>query len=171
MTHQEFNSELINKRSILFAFALKLTKNYQDAQDLFQDGTTRAFRYCSHFEMGTNFRAWMSMIIRNTFISDFRAKKRKSLVKESFENTLFNSKNRNALDNQGETNMRIQDIYTILDQLDEKYAIPFTMHFQGYQYKEIGEKLGLPIGTVKSRLYTARETLKKEITAKYEMSI
>lgn len=166
MTHQEFNSELISKRSTLFAFALKLTNDYQDAQDLFQDGTTRAFRYCSHFEMGTNFRAWMSMIIRNTFISDFRVKKRSIFVKESFY-----SENKNTLDNQGETNMRIQDIYKILDQLDEKYAVPFLMHYQGYQYKEIGEKLGLPIGTVKSRLYTARQTLQKEITAKYEMSI
>ncbi len=166
MTHQEFNSELVSKRSILFSFALKLTKNYQDAQDLFQDGTTRAFHYCSHFEMGTNFRAWMSMIIRNTFISDFRTKKRRSLAYESFY-----TENENTMDNQGETNMRIQDIYRILDQLDEKYAVPFLMHYQGYQYKEIGDTLGLPIGTVKSRLYTARQTLRKEINAKYEISI
>jgi len=171
MTNQEFNQELMSKRSILFSFALKLTKNYQDAQDLFQDGTTRAFQYRAHFEMGTNFRAWMATIIRNTFISDYRAKKRKNLVNESFESARYYSENKHVLDNQGEINMRIQDIYTILDHLDEKYGVPFSMHFQGYQYKEIGETLGLPIGTVKSRLYTARETMKKEINAKYEISI
>jgi RNA polymerase sigma-70 factor (ECF subfamily) len=171
MTHKEFNRELINKRSILFSFALKLTKNYQDAQDLFQDGTTRAFHYCSHFEMGTNFRAWMSTIIRNTFISDYRAKKRRNLVNESFESFLFYTEDKNTLANQGEVNMRIQDVYKMMDELDDKYSVPFLMHYQGYQYKEIGQILGLPVGTVKSRLYTARQTLQEMINTKDCVSI
>ena len=64
MTTCEFNRELNNARSLLFSFALKLTKDYQNAQDLFQDAATRAFRYCERFESGTNFRAWMSVSSR-----------------------------------------------------------------------------------------------------------
>ncbi|WP_367390613.1 RNA polymerase sigma factor [Lewinella sp. LCG006] len=166
MTHQEFNVELINKRSILFAFALKLTKDYQDAQDLFQDGTMRAFHYCSHFVMGTNFRAWMATIIRNTFINNFRENKRRGLVKISFERSLLYTESKSTLANQGEVNIRIQEIYGMLDEVDDKYSVPFLMHHQGYQYKEIGQALNLPIGTVKSRLYTARQVLQKKVNAR-----
>ncbi len=166
MTNTEFNLELGHAKSILFSSALKLTKNYQDAQDLFQDGVMRGFHHRSRFEMGTNFRAWMFTIMRNTFINNFRAKKVRRLVNEPFESFLLYTENKMSLANQSETNMRVQEIYEILDALDDKYSVPFMMHHQGYAYKEIGEYLGLPIGTVKSRLYTARQTLQKMIQAK-----
>ena len=60
MTNQEFNRELIKIRSILFSYTLNLTKNDQDARDLLQESSFRAFRYCSNFVMNTNFRAWMT---------------------------------------------------------------------------------------------------------------
>lgn len=163
MTNLEFNRELSNVKSTLFSFALKLTSDHQDAQDLFQEAATRGYRYCSRFEMGTNFRAWMSTIIRNTFINQYRAKQKKRTVSEPIESFTFSIENRNIVANQGEMNLRIQEINKVLDQLNDIYRIPFMMHFQGYEYKEIAAHLSLPIGTVKSRLHTARARLKKMI--------
>ncbi|PHN06980.1 RNA polymerase sigma factor [Flavilitoribacter nigricans] len=166
MTSIEFNSELKNTQDKLFGFALKLTKDYQDAQDLFQDAVTRGFRYSNGFETGTNFRAWMSTIIRNTFINKCRSAKRKRTVSEPIENLAYALEGQNPLVNQGEMNMRIQELYQSLDQLNDIYRIPFMMHFQGYEYKDIAEELNIPIGTIKSRLHTARQQLKDIILAK-----
>lgn len=166
MTNSEFEQEITRQQSVLFSFSLKLTRNYQDAQDLFQDGAARGFRYCFRFETGTNFRAWMSMIIRNTFINNFRIRKRSPIVNEPLETFLFAIENRNGITNQGERNLLFQDIYGMLDELSDLYSIPFILQYEGYEYKEIAQKLGLPLGTVKSRLYTARIQLQEKVMAK-----
>lgn len=166
MTSLEFNSELNNTKDTLFGFALKLTNDYQDAQDLFQDAAARGFRYCKGFESGTNFRAWMATIIRNTFINKHRAKKRRRTVSEPIENFAYALEGQNPLVNQGEMNVRLQEIHKVLDQLSDIYRVPFLMHFQGYEYKDIADALNIPIGTIKSRLHTARQQLKEMIVAK-----
>lgn len=169
MTTIEFDRELTNVKSTLFSFALKLTKDYQDAQDLFQDAAARGYRYCGRFEMGTNFRAWMATIIRNTFINKCRANQKRRTVSEPIESFTYSIENHNIVANQGEMDMRIQEIYRMLDQVNEIYRIPFMMHYQGYEYKDIAEKLDLPIGTIKSRLHTCRSMLKKLIAQKDEL--
>jgi RNA polymerase sigma-70 factor (ECF subfamily) len=166
MTTLEFNQELTNVKSTLFSFALKLTKDYQDAQDLFQDAAARGFRYCNRFEMGTNFRAWMATIIRNTFINKCRANQKRRTVSEPIETFTYSIENQNIVANQGEMDMRIQEIYRMLENISEIYRIPFMMHYQGFEYKDIAEQLDLPIGTIKSRLHTARTMLKKMIVEK-----
>jgi RNA polymerase sigma-70 factor (ECF subfamily) len=166
MTNLEFEQELTREKPLLFSFSMKLTRNYQDAQDLFQDGAARGFRYCFRFESGTNFRAWMSTIIRHTFINNFRARQRKRTVNEPIETFLFSIKNENIVANQGEMNMRIQEIYSMLDELKDLYSIPFILHFKGYEYQEIAQQLQLPLGTVKSRLHTARKLLQEKMIAK-----
>ena len=170
MTNLEFEQELTHHKPILFSFTLKLTQNYHDAQDLFQDAASRGFRYRLRFEMGTNFRAWMSTIIRNIFINNFRARQRKRTVNEPIETFLFSIENQNSVANHGEMNMRIQEIYSMLDELKDLYAIPFIMHYKGYVYKEIAQHLSLPIGTVKSRLHTARKLLQEKIMVKNRVS-
>lgn len=163
MNTVEFNQELNSYRDILFRFALKLTKDYQDAQDLFQDATTRGFRYREKFTMGTNFKAWMSTIIRNTFITKIRSKRRLKVVSEPLDTFTFAIENRNTVGNDGEAKLRIEAIVDQLNQLSDLYRIPFVMHYRGYEYKEIAAHLDIPIGTVKSRLSTARGMLKKSL--------
>lgn len=170
MTSLEFEQELKHHKPMLFSFSLKLTRTYHDAQDLFQDATTRGFYYRFSFKLGTNFRAWMSTIIRNTFINNFRARQRKRTINEPIETFLFSLENQNTVANQGEMNMRVQEIYSMLDELKDLYAIPFMLHFKGYVYKEIAQHLSLPIGTVKSRLHTARKLLQEKIIAKNQVS-
>jgi len=163
MTNAEFNRELAGTQSILFRFALKLTRDHQDAQDLFQDAATRAYRYSNRFELGTNFRAWMSTIIRNTFISNYQRNKKQQTVSEPLASFSYFIESKNIVSNKGEMDMRIKEIYGLLDEIDEIYRIPFLMHFQGYEYKDIAEKLSTPIGTIKSRLHTARLKLKQKL--------
>lgn len=163
MTTLEFNQELNSAKSLLFSFALKLTKDYQNAQDLFQDASTRAYRYCEKFESGTNFRAWMSTIIRNTFINRCRFEQKRRNLSEPIESFTYAIENKNIVANQGESNLRIREIYNALDQLSDIYRVPFLMHLQGYEYKDIAEHMDVPIGTIKSRLSTARSMLKDAI--------
>lgn len=163
MTAFEFDRELSNAKSLLFSFALKLTKDYQNAQDLFQDAATRGFRYCEKFETGTNFRAWMSTIIRNTFINRCRSNQKRRNLSEPIESFTYAIENQNIVANEGEANLRIQEVHQVLDQLSDIYRVPFLMHLQGYEYKDIAEHMEVPIGTIKSRLSTARSMLKTSL--------
>lgn len=163
MTTFEFDRELNKAKSLLFNFALKLTQDYQNAQDLFQDAATRGFRYCDKFETGTNFRAWMSTIIRNTFINRCRSTQKNRNVSEPIETFTYAIESTSIVANEGESNLRMQEIYKALDKLSDIYRVPFLMHLQGYEYKDIAEHMEVPIGTIKSRLSTARLLLKSSI--------
>ena len=161
MTKRDFNRHLERIQPFLFSFALKLTNNYQNAQDLFQDAAARGFRYRDKFEMGTNFRAWMGTILRNTFINHCRAAKKRQTVDEPLDTFTHAIENQNAVSNQGEVNMRMTELNKLIDRLSGLYRVPFMMHYQGYEYQEIADHLSIPIGTVKSRLNTARTKLKQ----------
>jgi len=163
MNTAEFSQLLETNRDTLFRFALKLTRNYQDAQDLFQDAVVRAFRYRQKFQMGTNFKAWMATIIRNTMITKSRIKRRLKIAGEPIETYAYAIESRNMVSNQAEVDLRMEELHLLLDRLPEIHRIPFLMHYKGYEYKEIAEQMDIPIGTVKSRLNTARKTLKTMI--------
>ncbi|MEM1214102.1 MAG: RNA polymerase sigma factor [Bacteroidota bacterium] len=159
----QFQRELNNVRDIVFRFALKLTGDYQDAQDLWQESCIRAFRYREKFERGTNFKAWLSTIVRNSFVTNYRKRKRRRQISEPVETFDYALESKMMVPNEGEANMRIQAIYHQLDQLSDLYRVPFLMHYQGYEYKEIAEKLSIPMGTTKSRIFTARRMLKQQL--------
>lgn len=160
MTPNEFSLDLQSHKDILFSFALKLTGNYQDAQDLFQNASLRAYKYRNRFEPGTNFRAWMATIIRNTLVTQYRKDRKRRVSSQPIENFIFAIENQNTIANSGEQNLCLQELLLSLDLLKDLYRTPFLMHYQGYEYKEIAEYLDVPIGTVKSRLNTARSRLK-----------
>ncbi len=163
LNEMQFEKELNDVQDMVFRFALKLTGNYQDAQDLWQEACIRAFRYRCKFELGTNFKAWMSTIVQNLFITRYRRRQRKPLVNEPIETFAFALESKNMVANEGEVNLRLQVIYRQLSTLSELYSIPFLLHYQGFEYKEIAERLDLPIGTVKSRIFTARQQLKERL--------
>ena len=163
MTRFEFSRELQSHKDLLFSFALKISRNYQDAQDLFQDAFIRGFKYRNRFEPGTNFRAWMATIIRHTLIDNYRKKQQRPFLNEPIEKFAFAVENKNAIANSGEQNLRLQELLSHLNALKNRYRTPFLMHYKGYEYKEIAEYLDIPIGTVKSRLNTARSMLKQRL--------
>ena len=116
MTAIEFNCHFSSLQKKLLPFAYKLTNNLEDAKDLIQETALRAFNNKDKFETGTNFRAWVTTIMRT---------------------------------------------------LDTIYRKPFQLFFEGYKYEEIAEDMNLPIGTVKSRIFFARQKLMQTINLSY----
>lgn len=168
MSTLEFSTEFNSLKNILFSFAMKLTKNREDAKDLMQETAMRAFRHRDKFTMGTNFKSWCSTIMRNTFINQYRKKKLRRNVNEPIESFLFAVENKNVIPNRGEMNIRMKEYKGIFGEIGDIYSIPFLMFYRGYEYKEIAEYLEIPIGTVKSRIFLARKKLKGKINARYD---
>ncbi len=168
MSTLEFSQEFNGLENILFSFAMKLTKNREDAKDLMQETAMRAYRHRDKFTMGTNFKSWCSTIMRNTFINQYRKAKLRRNVNEPIESFLFAVENKNVIPNQGEMNIRMKEYKSIFGEIGDIYSIPFLMFYQGYEYKEIASYLEIPIGTVKSRIFLARKKLKDLINERYD---
>ena len=162
MSTIEFNCHFDNLQHKLLPFAYRLTNNYEDARDLIQETAMRAFNNKEKFEMGTNFRAWVTTIMRNTFINIYRKKKNRATSSEPSDSYVFINEN-HAVDNAAHSNMTMTELQSIMSGLDIIYRKPFLLFFEGFKYDEIAEQMDLPIGTVKSRIFFARKRLMEMI--------
>ncbi|RME98344.1 MAG: RNA polymerase sigma factor [Bacteroidetes bacterium] len=160
MTNDTFSEKINQFDRFLHNFALRLTQNSEKAKDLVQDTCLRAFRYRDKYQLGTNFKGWIATIMRNTFINNYRKEQKRRVVSEPVEALAYQIETKTFLSNAGEMNMRMQELMQMLDSIGDLYRVPFLMHYRGYEYQEIADKLQLPIGTVKSRIFTARKKLK-----------
>lgn len=156
----EFNQEFSQIERRLMSFALKLTNNLEDAKDLVQETGCRAYRHKESFQTGSNFRAWLTIIMRNTFINDYRKRKRHNLWFEPISNQ---HSSKLTIDNTAESNLTMQELSCHLTRVDEIFRTPFLLHYEGFKYDEIAEKLGIPLGTVKSRIFFARKKMRQSI--------
>ena len=163
MSTLEFNSKLIGLNSILLSFALKLTKNHDDAKDLLQETSIRALVNKDKFRAGTNLKAWLFTIMKNIFINNYRKKVKANTIFDSTDNQYLINSGENKVRNGGEQIVLSDELSKIFDEIDESIKVPFMMHFNGFKYQEIAEKLALPLGTVKSRIFFARKELKSRI--------
>jgi len=166
MSTIEFNCHFDNLQHKLLPFAYRLTNNLEDAKDLIQETALRAFNNKEKFEVGTNFRAWVTTIMRNTFINIYRKKKNRATSSEPTDSYVFVNED-HAVDNKAHSNMTMAELNCILGELDIIYRRPFLLFFEGYKYDEIAETMGLPIGTVKSRIFFARQKLMEAIKFQY----
>lgn len=155
------NLDLEMISSSLRAFAISLTGNEVDAEDLYQDTALKILANTDKFETGTNFKAWAVTIMRNLFINNYRKKvRRNTILDHSPNNYLLNSTDR-TIDNDGEMRIAYKDLIKMVSQLPEDFKRPFWMAYKGYKYDEIAEKLDAPLGTIKSRIFFARRKLMK----------
>ncbi|HAS36936.1 MAG TPA: RNA polymerase subunit sigma [Flavobacteriales bacterium] len=163
MSTIEFNQAMLSFRQTLEYFALSLTKNHEDAQDLLQETFLKAIRNRHRFLEQTNLKAWLYTIMKNTFINNYRRKIRSNtIVDQSQELYLINSADKTGLqDPQADTNMK--EMERAINALSEDLRNPFLMHFKGFKYKEIADDMNLPIGTVKSRIFSARQKLMQDL--------
>ena len=166
MTSIEFQDNLTPIRDLLFAFALKLTRNQEDAKDLMQETLTRAFSNLDRFTVGTNFKAWISTIMRNSFINNYRKKKTRNRVEKPVDDFLFAVES-TTITGSAHSKIMQKELTNMVDRLEDGYKTPFLMFFQGYRYQEISEQINLPMGTVKSRIFFARKKLKGMVQARY----
>lgn len=158
MSTLEFNNTLTSLESYLMAFAMNYTKNVEDARDLTQETMLKAIRYRDYYTPKTNFKAWVFTIMKNIFINQYRRRVKSGTIFDNSSDLYLlngNTEERNSPEN----HIASLEVEAVLNKLTEEYREPFEMHYLGYKYKEIAEKLDIPIGTVKSRIFIARKKL------------
>lgn len=153
--------------AILNSFAYNLTKNTEDAKDLFQETAYRALTNRDKFRPGTNFKAWLFTIMKNIFINNYRKKTKANTIMDSTDNLYYINSGSAMISNKAESNIMMKELTGMIEGLDDSIKIPFLMHYHGYKYQEIAGHLGLPLGTVKSRIFFARKELKDVIGKRY----
>lgn len=159
MTTLQFNNSLLSLQDKLKYFALSLTANSEDAQDLLQETTLKALTYRNQFVNNTNFKAWVFTIMKNTFINNYRRHQKSRSTFDSTEEAFHLADKRNYESDSPDVIHSVKELNKTINRLDEDFKIPFTMHTEGFKYKEIADKLDLPIGTVKSRIFFTRKKL------------
>jgi RNA polymerase sigma-70 factor, ECF subfamily len=167
MNNVEFNSKISGLTTLLHSFAYNLTKNSEDAKDLFQETTYRALFNRDKFQPGTNFKAWMFTIMKNIFINNYRKKVKANTILDTTDNQFFLNSGAHATSNAAEGDIMLKELNAMVANLDDSIRIPFLMHFEGFKYQEIADELDLPLGTVKSRIFFARKELKDKVLASY----
>jgi RNA polymerase sigma factor (sigma-70 family) len=163
MTAQEFTNQIVKLTKSLKPFALRLTKDIDDANDLIQDTLLKGYTNRDKFSDGTNLKAWMFTIMKNTFITNYQKMVRRNTVIDISDNLhLINSVD-NSTENLAKGSFIRADLNQALNTLEEVYLSPFMMYFKGFKYHEIAESLNIPIGTVKNRIHIARKELKYKL--------
>ncbi len=161
MSSKNFQTKLLALQSNLLNFAYLLTSNRDDAYDLLQDTTLKALDNEEKYVENVNFKGWVFTIMRNIFINNYRKGVRSATVIDQTEDLYhLNLPQESGLDTP-EGSIAANEISAAINSLSDDYRIPFSMHVAGYKYNEIAEKMNLPLGTVKSRIFFARQRLQK----------
>lgn len=155
-----FKASLLKLQPNLMAFAMRLTADRDAAHDLVQDTTLKALTNEEKFVDNANFKGWMLTIMRNIFINSYRKTTKTKTIVDATEN-LYHL---NAHDSTGATTegvYAVTEISETIARFPETYREPFNLHIAGYKYEEIAEKLSMPLGTVKSRIFFTRQKLRE----------
>lgn len=166
-----FDKEFLPHMDSMYNFAYRLTFDEDDAKDLVQDTYLKAYRFITSFEQGTNAKAWLFRILKNSFINDFR-KKSKQPAKVDYQEveTFYNS---DDVDSAITTDLRVDtvqdmlgdEISNALNALDVDFrTVIILCDLEGFKYDEMAKILDIPIGTVRSRLHRARNLLKEKLS-------
>ena len=169
-----FELNVMPHMQAMYGIALKYTHNEQEAQDLLQETMVKACRCFDSFEEGTNCRAWLVRIMTNTFINEYRRHRRELNILDvvtdeaaDYVKSVVNTPDKSL--EQNEVNQQKGFFYSVSDELaralnaisGEFKSIIVMADLEELSYREISEKLQIPIGTVMSRLFRARQMLKK----------
>lgn len=149
----------------LFNFAMKLTTNREQAEDLVQDTTLKALSNEEKFVDNTNFKGWIMTIMRNIFINNYRRSSRENTTVDNTEDLYHLNLCQDSGYDSPEGAYAVNEITTILSKFPADFRQPFSMHVAGYKYEEIAEQLNMPLGTVKSRIFFTRKRLREILQA------
>ncbi len=166
-----FEAQLESHSALLKNFALKLTQDINDANDLVQETFLKAIMYSAKFKEGTNLKSWLMTIMRNTFINDYRRNsKRRTFMDTQDEQYILDSAKQFNTFNEGESLFIKRDLDNAIAQLPEDLKIAFELNNAGFKYHEIAEKVNAPLGTIKTRIFMARRKLRTHLS-EYEKSM
>ncbi len=161
MGTSKFQNDLMNLQSNMLNFAYMLTSNRDDAYDLLQDTTLKVLDNESKYAENTNFKGWVFTIMRNIFINNYRRTTRAATMIDTTDNLYHLNLSQDSGLDSPEDSYGASEIGAAIESFSDEYRIPFSMHVAGYKYNEIAEKMNLPLGTVKSRIFFARKKLQE----------
>lgn len=169
-TYREFETEAVPHMDILFNYAIRLTGNGDDADDLVQETYMKAFRFWDKYEKGTNIRAWLFRIMKNSYINRYR-KETKEPGKVDYEDIAnFYNTIRHQYTDQNDLQEKIfgglleDNVAKAIEALPEDFrTVVILSDIEGLTYEEIAEFVNCPIGTVRSRLHRGRKMLQESL--------
>ncbi|MCI9608571.1 MAG: RNA polymerase sigma factor [Muribaculaceae bacterium] len=154
-----FTDRLMGLQANMLNFAYMLTSNRDDAYDLLQDTMVKALDNSDKYVENTNFKGWVFTIMRNIFINNYRRIARSATVIDQTEDLYHLNLSQDSGIDSPEGSFTAAEITAAIAELPAKYSEPFNMHIAGYKYDEIAEQMNLPLGTIKSRIFFARQQL------------
>src|SRR5207249_7951160 len=172
VTSWDFDSQVMPYVDSLYNTAYRMTRSAEDAEDLVQETFFKAYKYYDKFEEGTNLKAWLFKILKNTFINNYRKKKLEprsvdfAEIEDSFERIVRRDNSDRPSDPEAEffTGVLDDDVKKALESLPYDYRMVVILaDLEDFSYKEIADILDCPVGTVMSRLYRGRKLLEKTL--------
>lgn len=163
MASTKFIDNLTALQANLLNFAYMLTNNRDDAYDLLQDTMVKALDNEEKYTAGTNFKGWVFTIMRNNFINSYRRNVRTATIVDTTDNMYLLNLGESTVESPEES-YGATEISKAINEFSDEFRIPFSMHVAGYKYSEIAEKMNLPLGTVKSRIFLARKRLQERFS-------
>jgi len=167
---QRFEAEVIPLLDTLYAGALRMARNPEDASDLVQETVERAFKGFKSFKPGTNLRAWLFRIMTNAYINTYRKKQRQPQQSSSEDVEDWQMHKAASHTSSGLRSAEVEaldrlpdsDVTRALASIGEDYRLAvYYADVEGFAYKEIAEIMGTPVGTVMSRLHRGRKQLRE----------
>lgn len=165
-----FEEELLPQIEALYTFAYHLTYNEEDANDLVQETYLKAHRFIESYQAGTNAKAWLFRILKNAFINQYR-KKSKRPTEVDYEEVInfhdeedSNYSSYHDLREEMFQGMMGDEVTTAINSLPVDFRVIILLcDIEGFTYEEISKIVNIPLGTVRSRLHRARNTLKERL--------
>jgi RNA polymerase sigma-70 factor (ECF subfamily) len=166
----EFEVEALPHADLLYNYALRMTNNAADADDLVQETFLKAFRFWDKYEKGTNIRAWLFRILKNSYINRYRRESKEPDTVDyeevqNFYNTIRDERSESSdLQESAFGQLLDDDIATAIAKLPEDFrTVVILCDIEGLTYEEIAEFLAVPLGTVRSRLHRGRSLLREKL--------
>lgn len=168
----EFEREAIPHMSALYTFAVRMTRDEDDASDLVQETYLKAYRFFDKFERGTNCKAWLFRILKNSYINRFRKSSKApdtveyDVIEEFYDTIRDSSVETSVLEEQVFSQALDDEVSAALNRLpDEFRTVIILCDIENFTYEEIAEFIDCPIGTVRSRLHRARKILAAQLAS------
>jgi RNA polymerase sigma-70 factor, ECF subfamily len=164
--HAEFEKEIIPHTNALFNYAMRITGDSDDADDLVQETLMKAFRFFDKFEKGTNSKAWLFRILKNSYINEYRRQVKEPNkvdyedVQNFYENIKATDVKTQHYEEDAFNNQLDDNVSSAITKLPEDFrTVIILSDIEGYTYEEIADFVDCPVGTVRSRLHRARKML------------
>jgi len=168
---KEFNAEMLPHLDALYNFAIRLSANPTDAEDLVQDTIVKAYRFFSSYERGTNAKAWLFRILKNSYINNYRKVSKQPYqvdydeISSYYETVRSDRSDTTDMEQIIYREMLDDEVTRALNKLPEDFrTVVLLCDIEGFTYEEIANMLDVPIGTIRSRLHRGRNLLRSSLT-------